>query len=64
MKDGRLYLIHIIECIARIEEYTCDGRDAFMQSSLHQDAVVRNLQVLGESTKRLPAVSDSLVFLG
>ncbi len=54
MKDNRLYLIHISECIARIEEYTREGKAAFMQSSLLQDAVVRNLQVMGESTKRLP----------
>jgi uncharacterized protein with HEPN domain len=54
VKDSRLYLIHISECIARIEEYTRTGRDAFMQSSLLQDAVVRNLQVMGESTKHLP----------
>lgn len=54
MKDYRLYLIHISECIARIEEYTRAGWDDFMQSSMVQDAVVRNLQVMGESTKRLP----------
>jgi len=54
VKDNKLYLIHISECIARIEKYTLEGQEAFMQSSLIQDAVVRNLQVMGESTKRLP----------
>jgi len=29
MKDDELYLIHIIETIARIEEYTRHGKDAF-----------------------------------
>lgn len=53
MKDDRLYLIHISECIARIESYTTGGRDAFTQSTLIQDAVIRNLQVMGESAKRL-----------
>lgn len=57
MKDNRLYLIHISESIDRIIEYTTDGRDAFMQSTLIQDGVVRNLQVMAESTKRL---SDEL----
>ena len=29
MKDDRLYLIHIRECIDRIEQYTPGGKDAF-----------------------------------
>ena len=53
MKDDRLYLIHIDECIARIEQYTVGGRDEFLRSTLIQDAVLRNLQVLAESTQRL-----------
>lgn len=56
-KDDRPYLIHISECIERIEEYTADGREAFMNSTLIQDAVLRNLQTLAESTQRL---SESL----
>jgi uncharacterized protein with HEPN domain len=45
MKDDRLYLIHISECIQRIEKYLRDGgRDAFMASDLMQDAIIRNLQ--------------------
>jgi uncharacterized protein with HEPN domain len=57
MKDDRLYLVHMDECIARIEQYVIDGRQAFMDSILIQDAVLRNLQTLAESTQRL---SDSL----
>lgn len=57
MKDDRLYLIHIDECIARIEKYTAGGKDDYMNSTLIQDAVVRNLQTLAESSQR---VSDSL----
>ena len=53
MKDDRLYLIHIDECIARVESYTAGGKDAFFSSSLVQDAVLRNLQTLAESTQRL-----------
>ncbi|MBA7616396.1 hypothetical protein ES703_23692 [subsurface metagenome] len=54
MKDDRLYLIHISECIERIESYI-SGKDKgqFLDSTLIQDAVVRNLQVLAESTQRL-----------
>ena len=57
MKDDRLYLIHISECIARIEDYASGGEDSFLRSSLVQDAVLRNLQTLAESTQRL---SDAL----
>jgi len=53
MKDDKLYLIHITECIERIEEYIAGGRDEFMGSSLIQDAVLRNLQTMAESTQRI-----------
>lgn len=53
MKDDRLYLIHILECIERVERYTSEGRQAFLDDTKTQDATVRNLQVLAESTKRI-----------
>lgn len=53
MKDDRLYLIHILECISRIERYTAEGKDAFLRETKTQDAVLRNLQTLAESTQRL-----------
>lgn len=55
MKDDRLYLIHIMECIERIERYTASGRDAFFSDTMIQDAVLRNLHTLSESTQRLSA---------
>jgi len=58
MKDDQLYLIHISECIERIEAYVSGiDKRAFMASSLVQDAVIRNLQIMAESTRR---VSDRL----
>ncbi|MEK6629819.1 MAG: HepT-like ribonuclease domain-containing protein [Acidobacteriota bacterium] len=53
MKDDRVYLQHILRCIARIEVYTTAGRESFFGSSLIQDGVIRNLQILAESTQRL-----------
>jgi uncharacterized protein with HEPN domain len=41
------------ECINRVNKYTTGGRDEFMSQSLIQDAVVRNLQVMAESSKRI-----------
>jgi uncharacterized protein with HEPN domain len=43
MKDDRIYLEHIIDCIDRINEYTQYDRFVFMNSPLVQDAVIRNL---------------------
>jgi uncharacterized protein with HEPN domain len=53
MKDDRAYLLHILECVRRIEEDTAGGRDGFLASHTLQDAVLRNLQTLAESTQRL-----------
>ena len=56
MKDDKLYLIHINECIERVEKYiAAGGKEAFMASTLIQDAILRNLQTLAESTQRLSA---------
>ena len=53
MKDDRLYLDHIRECIDRIERYTREGKDSFFAETKTQDAVLRNLHTLAESTQRL-----------
>ncbi len=54
MKDDKLYLIHISECIERIESYVERmNKDEFAVSNLVQDAVLRNLQIMAESTQRL-----------
>ncbi|MBZ5553176.1 MAG: DUF86 domain-containing protein [Acidobacteriia bacterium] len=55
MKDDRVYLKHILRCVARIEEYTRGGREMFLSTSIVQDATLRNLQTLAESTQRLSA---------
>lgn len=53
MKSDKLYLTHILECIQRIESYTQDGHDAFINHTWMQDAVIRNFEVIGEATKRI-----------
>ncbi|MBM3474824.1 MAG: DUF86 domain-containing protein [Armatimonadetes bacterium] len=53
MSDERLYLIHMQECIERIEAYTVGGRDEFMRDTRTQDAVIRNLEIIGEAAKRV-----------
>jgi Uncharacterized conserved protein len=53
MKDDTVYLIHVLECIRQIEEYTINGCEEFMKSRLIQDAVIRNMEIIGEATKRV-----------
>jgi len=54
MKDDKFYCIHILESINRIYGYM-EGmsKNDFLSSTLTQDAVARNLQILAESTQRL-----------
>ncbi|EDX77630.1 conserved hypothetical protein [Coleofasciculus chthonoplastes PCC 7420] len=53
MKNELLYLSNISECIGNIETYTKEGKTAFFQNRMMQDAVIRNLEIIGEATKRL-----------
>lgn len=55
--SDRVLLAHMRECVERIREYTAEGRVRFETSRLIQDAVIRNLQTLTESSQRL---SDSI----
>lgn len=54
MKDVKVFLQSIFESIAKIENYTFSGKDEFMKSTLIQDAVIRNLEIIGEATKNIP----------
>jgi len=51
-KDNAVYIDHMLDCILRIDEYV-ESQEQFYSSRLVQDAVVRNLQVMSESSQRL-----------
>jgi uncharacterized protein with HEPN domain len=53
MKNDTVCLRHIHESIHRIEANVAHGQDHFLSSHTFQDAVLRNLQTLAESTQRL-----------
>ena len=55
MKDDAVYLKHILDAIDKIESYIVVGREEFAAKSHWQDAVIRQLEVIGEATKRLSA---------
>lgn len=48
-----MLLAHMRDCLDRILEYTNAERSRFEASRLVQDAVIRNLQTLAESSQRL-----------
>jgi uncharacterized protein with HEPN domain len=52
-KNPQGYLLDLLERIKRIESYSAQGRTAFLASSLLQDAIMRNFEVMGEIVKRL-----------
>lgn len=53
MKDEAVYLKHILDAIKKIESYTSGGRKNFFQNTMVQDAVIRNLEVIGEAVRNL-----------
>ena len=54
MKDVSAYLKHIREAIAKIEKYTKGGQKKFMEDTMIQDSVIRNLEIIGEAARNLP----------
>jgi len=53
MKEEKLYLVHMVECIEKILSYTKGGRETFLNDSKIQDAVIRNFEIIGEAAKRV-----------
>jgi uncharacterized protein with HEPN domain len=52
-QTDRLYLTHVLECIANVESDVQGSRANLEQNRTVRDAVLRNLQVLAECTQRL-----------
>ncbi len=53
MNQDLVYLCHIRDAIEKIESYASVGEGDFLEFPHWQDAVIRNLEVVGEATKRL-----------
>ncbi len=53
-KKDIVYLEHMLNCLLRIMEYTNDVDEiSFHEQTIIQDAVIRNLEIIGEATKKL-----------
>lgn len=54
-RDSRIYLEDILEATQKIITYTGNlSKAAFLEDEKTFDAVVRNLEVIGEAVKKLP----------
>ena len=54
IKNDRVYLEHIIEAICKIENFTHKiSRFDFDENVMIQDAVIRNIEIIGEATKKI-----------
>jgi uncharacterized protein with HEPN domain len=56
MRGDEVYLQHILDAISKIESHVAVGRAEFMSASHWQDAVIRQLENVGEATKRLSGI--------
>lgn len=54
-RDVRLFVSDMLEAIAKIERYTANlSFEQFEREDLISDAVVRNLEIIGEAARYLP----------
>lgn len=53
MNRDALYLQHVLDAIGKLERYVAVGYAEFIVASHWQDAVIRQLEVIGEAVKRI-----------
>jgi uncharacterized protein with HEPN domain len=54
-KEPNVFVGHILMCIENIKNYTQGiDQEHFFLNRLVQDAVIRNLEIIGEATKNIP----------
>ena len=55
-KDDLAYIDHILDCIRKIQRFS-KGLDLkkFSEDELVQDAIIRNIEVIGEASKKISA---------
>ena len=53
MSRDVVYLQHMSDAITKIESYVLVGHETFLAETHWQDAVIRQIEIMGEATKRL-----------
>jgi uncharacterized protein with HEPN domain len=53
-RDDSVYLIHILDSIYQVEEYTESlTKEEFLAKRLVQDGTIRQIEIIGEATKNI-----------
>ena len=55
MTGDSVYLQHILDSIVKIQAYTAVGEEQFFAEPHWQDAVIRQLEIIGEAAKHVSA---------
>ncbi len=54
-KDSLVFIKHIMEAIELIESFSKEiNRDVFLEDKMKQSAIIRQLEIIGESSKNIP----------
>jgi uncharacterized protein with HEPN domain len=54
IKNDQVYIEHILDAIGKIEKFVRGiSKSEFDQNVLVQDAVIRNIEIIGEATKKI-----------
>jgi uncharacterized protein with HEPN domain len=54
IKDDLAYIEHILDCIRKINEFSKGlSFKEFKSSELIQDAIIRNIEIIGEASKKI-----------
>ena len=59
MNRDLVFLTHIVKSCDKIAVYTVDVKQSFFENALIQDAVIRNLEIIGEASKNLSVATKS-----
>ncbi len=55
-KDDAVYARHILDALSKLDEYTTGvSSEAFAENRMMQDAVVRQIEIIGEASKHVSA---------
>ncbi len=55
IKDSKMFIEHILECITLIEKYTENKTEKeFIGSTQLQDSVIRRIEIIGEAVRNIP----------
>jgi len=63
VKDDLAYVEHILDCIRKIKEFS-EGLSfkEFSSNELVQDAIIRNIEIIGEASKKVSSDTKQIYF--